>query len=69
MQQEKAIPIELLVKMLEIHKDWNIDSVSKEHLSGRPKTKADDVFDSRRELIKETQEEIRKRLKSLQVNI
>lgn len=65
MQQEKQIPTELLVKLLEIHKDWNADSTSKEHLNGRPKTKTDDVYDSRRELLKDVQDEIKKRLKSV----
>lgn len=65
MQQEKQISVELLVKILEIHKDWNVDSVSKDHLNGRPKTKTDDVFDSRRELLKDVQDEIKKRLKSV----
>lgn len=63
MQEQKNIPLELLIKILDIHKDWSVDSVSKEHLMGKPKTKADDVFDSRRDLLKDVQEEIKKRIK------
>jgi hypothetical protein len=69
LQQEKTISLELLVKILEIYKDWNVESISKDHLMGKPKNRTDDVFDSRRDLLKEVQEEIRKKIKNCQASL
>lgn len=63
MQEQKAFTTEQLIKLLEITKDFNIDSISHDHKLGKPKNRADDVFDSRRDLIRDVQEEIKKRLK------
>jgi hypothetical protein len=65
MQEQKKIKTKYLIDILKIHESWNPDSQSKDHLKGRPKTKCDDLFESRRNLIIQTQDELIKRLKGL----